>query len=314
MHTPWDVLAEHCKLFVTFGGVPHKNARSTPAAPPSITSRAALYGMRAKRRALRQRDADRRRPRHRRRRRVAGDPAQHRHRADPGALPHAADARTCTTATSSTAAPWASTSSRPRSPARTPAWAEKITGIPAPRIAALAREMAATRTMVNINWSLQRSASRRAAVLGAGHAGLHAGPDRPAGRRLRRGLRPGQPDGQRASEVSAARPCRRAPTPVSDFIPVARFTDMLLQPGRHRRLQRPRPHLSRHPAGLLGGRQSVPSPPGPQPPDAGVAQARDHRRSTSSSGRRPRAWPTSCCRRPPAWSATTSATAAASPT
>src|SRR4029078_6678247 len=34
---------------------------------------------------------------------------------------------------------------------------EKITGIPAPRIVALAREMAATRTTVSINWSLQRS-------------------------------------------------------------------------------------------------------------------------------------------------------------
>ena len=27
MHTPWEVLAEHCKLFVTFGGAPHKNAQ-----------------------------------------------------------------------------------------------------------------------------------------------------------------------------------------------------------------------------------------------------------------------------------------------
>jgi len=36
-------------------------------------------------------------------------------------------------------------------------WAEKITGIAADRIVALAREMAATRTMVSIGWSLQRS-------------------------------------------------------------------------------------------------------------------------------------------------------------
>src|SRR5579862_6949310 len=27
MHTPWETLAEHCKLFVTFGGAPHKNAQ-----------------------------------------------------------------------------------------------------------------------------------------------------------------------------------------------------------------------------------------------------------------------------------------------
>ena len=83
----------------------------------------------------------RRRSRHRRRRRVAGDPAQHRHRPDPGALPHAAWRRTCTTATSSTAtrvgfdkfAPYARRG-------KDAAWAEKITGIPAARIAALARE------------------------------------------------------------------------------------------------------------------------------------------------------------------------------
>ena len=40
---------------------------------------------------------------------------------------------------------------------KTPEWAEGITGISAHRIRALAREMAATRTTVNINWSLQRS-------------------------------------------------------------------------------------------------------------------------------------------------------------
>src|SRR5258707_5084094 len=27
MHTPWDVLADNCKLFVAFGGVPHKNSQ-----------------------------------------------------------------------------------------------------------------------------------------------------------------------------------------------------------------------------------------------------------------------------------------------
>ena len=37
------------------------------------------------------------------------------------------------------------------------AWAEKITGIAADRIVALAREMAATRTMISIGWSLQRA-------------------------------------------------------------------------------------------------------------------------------------------------------------
>ena len=44
MHTSWDVLAEHCKLFVTFGGVP-RTARSTPAVPPHHVKRG-LYGLR----------------------------------------------------------------------------------------------------------------------------------------------------------------------------------------------------------------------------------------------------------------------------
>ncbi|STW08567.1 biotin sulfoxide reductase [Klebsiella grimontii] len=41
--------------------------------------------------------------------------------------------------------------------AKTPEWAAAITGIEAQRIAALAREMASLRTMVNISWSIQRA-------------------------------------------------------------------------------------------------------------------------------------------------------------
>ncbi len=59
-----------------------------------------------------------------------------------------------------------------------------------------------------------------------------------------------------------------------------------LHPGRaHRRhaaesrpalrLQRPADGISRHPAGLLGRRQSVPSPPGPEPPAPRLRRGRD---------------------------------------
>src|SRR5262249_57108015 len=41
--------------------------------------------------------------------------------------------------------------------AKTPQWAESITGIAASRIGDLAREMAAARTMVTVSWSLQRT-------------------------------------------------------------------------------------------------------------------------------------------------------------
>ena len=45
-----------------------------------------------------------------------------------------------------------------------------------------------------------------------------------------RRLRPGQPDGQRVSEVQRPE-LPQGTNAVSDFIPVARITDMLLQPG-----------------------------------------------------------------------------------
>ena len=120
--------------------------------------------------------------------------------------------------------------------------------------------------------------------------------------------------GSAQSALSPARRCRRAPTRCSDFIPVARFTDMLLNPGGKISLQRrSEHHLSRHPPGLLGGRQSVPPSPGPQPPARRLAQARDHHlpRAVLDAGRA--RWPTSCCRPPPASSATTSATRAREP-
>src|SRR5260370_27104199 len=48
MHTPWNVLAEHCKLFVTFGGAPHKNAQINAGGAMVHHLKAGLYGLRAK--------------------------------------------------------------------------------------------------------------------------------------------------------------------------------------------------------------------------------------------------------------------------
>ena len=69
-------------------------------------------------------------------------------------------------------------------------------------------------------------------------------------------------------------------------------------------IQRPRGDLPRHQADLLGGRQSVPPPPGPEPPGAGMAGAGKPSSCTSRGGRRPPGAPTSCSRRPRRWSAT----------
>ena len=195
---------------------------------------------------------------------------------------------------------------------KTPEWAAKITGIPATRIRALAREMAATRTTVIdrlVAAAVAITASSRsgalvtlACMLGqiglpGGGFGVGYGPVNLMGSSGPRYSGPTLPQGANA---------------VPDFIPVARFTDMLLNPGGKIHLQRARHHLPRHQAGLLGGRQSVPSPPGPQPPDGRLAQARDDRvpRAVLDAGRahgRHRA-----ARPPPASSATTSATARAS--
>ncbi len=85
--------------------------------------------------------------------------------------------------------------------AKTPDWAAAITGVPAGRIVALARELAATRSIVNVAWGLAARHAWRAAVLDGDHPGLHARPDRAARRRLRGRLRGDERSGQRASAL-----------------------------------------------------------------------------------------------------------------
>lgn len=160
---------------------------------------------------------------------MAGDPTQHRRRADPCALPHALaenlhdrDFLDRYTVGFEKFAPSLA--------GKDAAWAEKITGIPAARIVALAREMAATRTTVSINWSLQRSHHGEqpfwamitlACMLGqvglpGGGFAVGYGPVNLMGSAFPKYSGPTLPQGTNA---------------VSDFIPVARFTDMLLNPG-----------------------------------------------------------------------------------
>ena len=148
---------------------------------------------------------------------------------------------------------------------RTPAWAAAICGVPAETIVALARWLAGRRTLMVRRARVAARRTRRAAGVDGHGAGGDAGADRPARRRLRRmRLAPWRHYGRR--EVAVPLPTLpQGRNRVADFIPVARIADMLLQPGRRLRVQRPAPDLSRHPAGLLGGRQPVPPPPGPEP-------------------------------------------------
>ena len=109
-------------------------------------------------------------------------------------------------------------------------WAAAICGVEAPAIRALARRMAATRTMIAVAWSLQRAdhgeqplwaAVTLAAMLGqiglpGGGVGFGYGGSNRIGTASHGISWPALPQGE---------------NPVRDFIPVARLADMLLHPG-----------------------------------------------------------------------------------
>lgn len=229
MHTTWDVLAEHCKLFVTFGGAPHKNAQINAGGAMVHRLKDGLYGMRAK--GVRfvnitptAEDLD-----------TGGDIEWLAIRPNTDAamilaLCHVLYTENlydrefldrCTVGFDKFA---------PSLADKTPEWAEGITGISAHRIRALAREMAATRTTVNINWSLQRSHHGEqpfwalvtlAGMLGqiglpGGGFGASYGPTNIMGG---------------SSPLFSGPTLSQGTNKVPDFIPVARFTDMLLNPG-----------------------------------------------------------------------------------
>ncbi|MEM9029658.1 MAG: molybdopterin-dependent oxidoreductase [Pseudomonadota bacterium] len=114
---------------------------------------------------------------------------------------------------------------------KSPEWAESICGIPADTIRTIARRMAGKRTLITVAWSLQRAqggeqpywmAATLAAMLGqiglpGGGIGYGYGAIGGIGVPMKRldGMTLPQGDNR-----------------VSDFIPVARIADMLLEPGR----------------------------------------------------------------------------------
>lgn len=109
-------------------------------------------------------------------------------------------------------------------------WAEKITGIPAVQIRKLALDLVATRSMISASWSLQRADHGEQpywAALGlasvVGQIGLPGG-----------GVGYGYAS---LGGVGEPVPLTKAPAipqgtkPISNFIPVARISDLLLNPG-----------------------------------------------------------------------------------
>lgn len=113
---------------------------------------------------------------------------------------------------------------------KTPEWAESVSGVPASTIRELARRAAAGRTLVNVTYSLQRAAHGEQAVFAAltfaaflGQIGLPGG-----------GFAHGY--GSMGDYGVGVEPVplptfSQGRNPVSDFIPCARISDLLLRPG-----------------------------------------------------------------------------------
>lgn len=234
-HTSWDMLAQHCELFVSLGGVPHKNAQVSAGGPGEHNVRNALAAMReAGVRFVN----------------ISPDGADletggaHewiavRPNSDTALLLALAYVvyteglhnqafldRYCVGFERVVPYLLGYTDGQPK----TPQWAEYQTGISAERIGALAREMAASRTMLTIAWSLQRSHHGEqpywmvvtlAAMLGqiglpGGGFGVGYGATNMMGNAVPRFSGPTLSQGENK---------------VRSFIPVARFVDMLENPG-----------------------------------------------------------------------------------
>ena len=234
-HTSWEVLARHCKLFVSFGGVPRKNAQINSGGAIVHNVKGGLSslrdaGVRFVNVTPTADDLD-----------TGGDVEWLAIRPNTDAALMLALCHTLLaeglhdqafldryTVGFEKFRPYLS-GERDGQP-KDAQWAEKITGIAAHRIVALAREMAATRTMLSIGWSLQRSHHGEqpfwalvtlAAMLGqiglpGGGFACGYGPSNLMGSGALRHSGPTLPQGA---------------NPVRDFIPVARFSDMLLHPG-----------------------------------------------------------------------------------
>jgi len=234
-HTSWDVLAEHTTLFVSFGGVPAKNAQ-IPAG-----------GV-----------ADHRIPAALRRMQVAGTrfvnigPVGDNLDAGSGVEwlripPHTDTAFMLALAwvlrdeglhdTGFLASHCTGYETFERyllglddGVPKTPDWAAKITRVPPAQVATLARDMAAQRTMLNIAWSLQRATSGEqpfwmlitlACMLG--QVGLPGGGF---------GVGYGATNLMGSPQIRLAGPTlSQGRNAVDAFIPVARISDMLLHPG-----------------------------------------------------------------------------------
>ncbi len=235
LHTSWDVLEQHCKLFVSFGGVPAKNAQVSSGGAaehlvPTALQRMAKAGVRFVNISPVRNDID-----------TGGEVEWIAIRPNTDTAMLLAMAHTLVT--EQLHAPdflgthcvgfdkflpylLGQADGQPKDAD----WAAPITGVSAERTRALAREMAGTRTMLTMAWSLQRTHHGEqpfwalvtlASMLGqiglpGGGFGVGYGTTNMIGNSNAKFSGPTLPQGMNA---------------VRDFIPVARITDMLENPG-----------------------------------------------------------------------------------
>jgi biotin/methionine sulfoxide reductase len=234
-HHTWDILAEHTQLFVTFGGVPLKNAQTSPGGVGRHRVRDGLQAMdRAGVRFVNVGPV-------RDNLRTGGDVEWIPCRPNTDAafmlgLAHALHREGLHDVAflRSHCVGWDEferylTGAADGIP-KTPAWASQITGVPVEAITGLAMRMGRSRTMVNVAWSLQRAehgeqpfwmAVTLAAMLGqigqpGGGFGAGYGPSNTIG----------SPHARLGGPT-----LEQGTNPVRDFIPVARIADLLLNPG-----------------------------------------------------------------------------------
>lgn len=113
---------------------------------------------------------------------------------------------------------------------KSPAWAEALTGIPAPELVRIARRLSEGPALINVAWSLQRAVAGEQPYWAALLLAVLSGQIGRPGCGLAYGL---------SCVSSVGNPIRRlrgpsfdqGPNPVSDFIPVACLTEMLERPG-----------------------------------------------------------------------------------
>ena len=234
-HTTWDVLAEHTKLFVTFGGVPTKNAQSSPGGAGHHRVGPGLREM--ARKGVRfvnigpcndNLDAE-----------CHAEWIQCRPNADVALMLALAwqihadgthDRNFLARCTVGFDKFLAYLLGEQDGIAKTPEWANRLTGVPSERIVELAREMAETRTMVNVAWSLQRAHNGEQAFWMAITLAAMLGQIGLPGGGFGVGYGPMNANGSPHRQLSGPTFSQKE-NPVQDYIPCARIADMLLNPG-----------------------------------------------------------------------------------